>query len=291
MIWHNDCSLIAELLQNQATDFAKLSIEPLGFGWDNWIFRLGEQYVIRLPKRHSAIALLENEIRFLPDVARRVSIPIPEALFAGLPSSIYPAPWVITSYFEGTTADQDQIKGDETIRFARFLKSLHIPTNADFPFNPYRSVPLTVRQESFYERLRELKELNIDIPEHFPALFQQAAMCPVPEVQFVIHGDLHAKNIIVSNHIINAVVDWGDLTQGDIATDLAHVWGLFSNPEERAMFFQHYPCDSKTILRAKGWAVFFAVMLIAAGRIDSASHEAMGWSLLENLDVDLKQER
>ncbi|MBE8992763.1 phosphotransferase [Nostoc sp. LEGE 12450] len=36
-----------------------------------------------------------------------------------------------------------------------------------------------------------------------------------------LHGDLHPRNILVEDGAIAGIIDWGDITSGDIATDLA----------------------------------------------------------------------
>src|SRR5215475_12148276 len=54
-------SLVRALLEQQHTDLAHLPIQALDAGWDNTMFRLGEQYCVRLPRREASAALIENE--------------------------------------------------------------------------------------------------------------------------------------------------------------------------------------------------------------------------------------
>ena len=46
-----------------------------------------------------------------------------------------------------------------------------------------------------------------------------------------LHGDLHARNVLVRRGRLAAVLDWGDITAGDPSTDLAAVWWLFDLTE------------------------------------------------------------
>jgi hypothetical protein len=61
------------------------------------------------------------------------------------------------------------------------------------------------------------------------------------------------------------VIDWGDISSGDRATDLASVWMLFSERRARERALIDYGADADTVLRAKGWAVLFSVMLLDTG--------------------------
>jgi aminoglycoside phosphotransferase (APT) family kinase protein len=76
------------------------------------------------------------------------------------------------------------------------------------------------------------------------------------------------------------VIDWGDLTAGDAATDLACAWMLFDAPEERAAFFEAYEAHDAVVARAAGWAVHFGSALLDSGE---RRHAALGASTLRRL--------
>ena len=83
------------------------------------------------------------------------------------------------------------------------------------------------------------------------------AQNPMPAAE--VHGDLHPANVILSHGKIAAIIDFGDLTAGDPATDLAAAWMLFA-PEVRSVFRQAAtspvrPIDDDTWSRARGWAL------------------------------------
>jgi len=50
-----------------------------------------------------------------------------------------------------------------------------------------------------------------------------------------IHGDVHARNTLVEGGKITGIIDWGDVTSGDAATDLASIWGYSKTPPPDAM--------------------------------------------------------
>src|SRR5687768_1127800 len=99
-----DEALVAGLLRAQHPDLADLGLKPVANGWDNAIFRLGEQLCVRLPRRAAAVDLLRSEQRWLPRLAGNVKIPIPVPQRRGLPTADFPWPWTITIWYEGQLA-------------------------------------------------------------------------------------------------------------------------------------------------------------------------------------------
>ena len=74
---------------------------------------------------------------------------------------------------------------------------------------------------------------------------------------------------------LSAVIDFGDLTAGDPATDLSVVWML--PPSARSIFVastrgQFHATDDDTWIRARGWALALGLAYLASSRDD----EAMG---------------
>jgi aminoglycoside phosphotransferase (APT) family kinase protein len=78
-----------------------------------------------------------------------------------------------------------------------------------------------------------------------------------------LHGDLHTANLLVDDGALSAVIDFGDITGGDPATDLAVAWMLFE-PDDRVTFRQACgTSDDDTWRRARGWALHFALAYLA----------------------------
>jgi aminoglycoside phosphotransferase (APT) family kinase protein len=96
-----------------------------------------------------------------------------------------------------------------------------------------------------------------------------------------LHGDLHSRNVLVEHGLISGIIDWGDITSGDCATDLASIWILFSHSQARHDALAAYGNVSEaTVKRAKGWAVLFGVMLLDTGLIDNPRNAAIGECIL-----------
>ncbi|MBD2096551.1 phosphotransferase [Trichocoleus sp. FACHB-591] len=102
-----------------------------------------------------------------------------------------------------------------------------------------------------------------------------------------IHGDLHLRNVLVEKGVITGVIDWGDITRGDRATDLAAIWMLFSDPQTRQQATLEYNASEATLQRARGWAIFFGVVLLDTGLIDNPKHAAIGERTLRHMAEDI----
>ena len=56
-----DASLVQALLQEQHPDLAHLAPAKAAEGWDNTLFRLGDELAVRLPRRAASAILIEHE--------------------------------------------------------------------------------------------------------------------------------------------------------------------------------------------------------------------------------------
>ena len=73
-----DEDLVFNLLNDQHSELAHLPLQYIiDSGWDNAIFRLGEQWSVRLPRRQVAAKLIEHEQDWLPRLAEQLPIPVP----------------------------------------------------------------------------------------------------------------------------------------------------------------------------------------------------------------------
>jgi aminoglycoside phosphotransferase (APT) family kinase protein len=133
-------------------------------------------------------------------------------------------PWI-----EGESADGAVLKVDQAVRLAGFLRALHVKAPDEAPFNPVRGVPLQDRAASVEERFKRLAERNILIASSIRATWESALQAKKDACPTWIHGDLHPRNVLIQDGKITGIIDWGDISSGDQATDLAAVWMLFSD--------------------------------------------------------------
>ncbi len=282
-----DTTLVYSLLVDQHPDLTHLPIHLIDAGWDNAMFRLGNELSVRLPRRKVAATLIENEQIWLPLLADQLLIPVPTPYRLGKPALGYPWRWSVLPWLTGMPADQDEPHANEAKRFASFLRSLHVPAPFNAPLNPLRGVPLHQRAAVVEERMQRLEIKTNLITQTIKNTWNEALNIPVDVNAKWLHGDLHARNVLVENGIITGIIDWGDITSGDIATDLASIWMIFSDQNARQQAIAEYGnVSDATLQRAKGWAILFGVMLLDTGLIDHPRHATMGEKTLRRVLED-----
>jgi len=259
-----DVALVAALLRDQHPDLAALPLRVVASGWDNVVVRAGGDLAVRLPRRAAAAELVVHEQRWLPGIAARVAevVAVPEPVRTGRPALGYPWTWSVVPWLPGRPAGE-QPQGESVAgTLAAFLARLHVPAPADAPVNPVRAVPLATRSDAVLTRLA-----TTDVPRarELAALWRTAAGAPThtgPPVW--VHGDLHPFNLLVEGppggQRLSAVIDFGDVTAGDPAVDLATRWLTLDRAGRRA-FAALVPADGATWTRARGWAVSIASAL------------------------------
>jgi len=259
-----DVALVRRLLEDQHPDLAERELRLVDEGWDNVIFRLGDDLSVRVPRRAIAAPLAESEQRWLPVLAPRLPLPVPAPVRLGTPALGYPWTWSICPWLPGDRW-MDSPPTDLTLAatdLARFLGALHQPAPSDAPKNPFRGVALIDRDAATRDRIARLGR-TIDT-EAVTGLWDRVIEVPRWSQPLVwVHGDPHAANLLVHDGRLSAVLDFGDLGAGDPAPDLAVAWVLFGR-SPRTAFRNSLPHhDADTWRRAHGWALNFALMYLA----------------------------
>jgi aminoglycoside phosphotransferase (APT) family kinase protein len=187
-------------------------------------------------------------------------------------------------WLPGEAADECRLLPSEAGRWGEFLRSLHVAAPADAPANPVRGVALSVRAPVVEARMQRVANLGSLNWEPIRQIWSEAVAAPMDASPTWLHGDLHPRNILVENGVLAGVVDWGDITAGDRATDLASIWMLFSDaPARRDALAAYGNPSAATVSRAKGWAVLFGVMLLATGLVDHARNARLGEVILHRV--------
>ncbi len=279
-----DEALVRRLLAAQHPDLNELPLNHLDSGWDNVLFRLGTEYVVRIPRRQMAAELIRNEQLWLPMIGPRLPIPVPQPVREGVPTAFYPWHWSVLPWFDGRCADERPPSANQARRFADFLRALHQPAPENAPHNPVRGIPVQVREANTLERMARVREKTALVTPEIDYIWQAALAAPQCSEARWLHGDLHAQNVLIDESgDLSAIIDWGDITSGDVATDLAGVWALFESPEARQTVLERYAPDEALFTRARGWAVIFGVVLVDSGLINSPRHAVAGRRILERL--------
>ncbi len=284
-----DLAQVRELLIAQHPDLKDLPLRLAASGWDNLIYRLGSSLALRLPRRSLAAGLIENEQRWLPLLQARLPLPVPAPVRLGVPQGWYPWCWSVIPWFDGQAADQASPNREQGAVLAAFFNALHVEAPVDAPRNPYRGVPLLQRATKFQSCLEALtaKTGPADarpLRARHMQLWQTALDAPIDMPDTWIHGDLHPRNVLVSDGWIVAIIDWGDMSAGDRACDLAAVWLLLPDFGAREAAMSNCAgVSASTWDRARGWALLIAMILLDAGQSGDPRMELIGARTLERL--------
>jgi aminoglycoside phosphotransferase (APT) family kinase protein len=259
-----DVSLVGRLLAGQFPQWAGLPIEPVrSAGTDNALYRLGDDLVVRLPRRERTTATLAKERRWLPRLAPLLPLAVPTPVAEGMPAQGYPFDWSVYRWLSGE--DASVVRPTDTARLAadlaRFLSALQRidPTGGPPPgeHNFFRGAPLAARDaqtRAGIDALRDAFEVGA-----LTAAWEAALRAPEREHASVwIHGDLDSRNLLVEDGRLTAVIDWGGLGVGDPACDVMVAWKMLS-AETRDAFRTALSIDESTWARARGWALSQAV--------------------------------
>ncbi|MHB8668965.1 MAG: aminoglycoside phosphotransferase family protein [Acidimicrobiales bacterium] len=259
-----DASLVRRLVASQFPPWAGLAVEQVtSGGWDNAIYRLGPDLVVRLPRRRMSAELVQKEQRWLPELAPRLPLPVPVPIGRGAPEEGYPWHWSICRWLPGEMAATASIEDLESLAatLGAFMAALHTVGPPDGPRSPWRGVPLMERDESVRGVLRQMGD-SVD-QAAVGAAWADALDLPRwtgPDVW--LHGDLHPANMVVETGRLSAVIDFGDLAVGDPATDLMSAWMLLP-ASARPMLRDAVGVDDATWYRGRGWALCWGLMALA----------------------------
>lgn len=272
-----------DLLQRQHPEFAEYEIREVSAGFDNTIWRLGDDYVVRIPRRAVGAVLMEHELRWLPVLSERLPLSIPVPLRSGMPSPQFAWPWSISRWIEGSPGNTvpESTLQNAAQPLGGFLRALHVEAPSDAPLNEFRGVALSRHETAFLTRLNDVgTEVERD---GVLDIWRGALSAPLwSENNVWIHGDLHPANTIFEGNALVGVIDFGDLCGGDPATDLAGA--LLSLPFAAIeRFFDAYGhVDLATQWRTLGWAVHFGLMFSLLGRNGEESYGPIGHRALDN---------
>lgn len=253
------------LVRQGAPHLADLALQLVDEGWDNATWRLGDHLAVRVPRRSLAASLIEHEQQSLPIIGRMldaVGVRTPVPVVAGEATSEFPWPWSIVPWIPGARAlERPRSKNGSWAReLARALGALHRPAPANAPRNAVRGIPLIERDERMSALLAQI---SAPTSEALARAWTAGIAAPPSSERVWIHGDLHPGNIIIEEDHLAALIDFGDVTAGDPAYDLAAAWMAF-DADGRALFRRETETryDEATWTRARAWAACVAAILL-----------------------------
>ena len=288
--------VVRDLLRDQHPDLADRPVRLGARGWDNQLWRLGDDLAVRLPwATQSADGLLLKEHAWVPALAPRLPLPVPVPQRLGAPSDRYPRPWIVTTWVRGEPADRVPVTRGAAAAdaLAAFLSALHQPAPAGAPIGrDTRGAPLADSAEGFARLLGEAVERGLIVdPDRVRAVWEDALAAPAWDGPALwLHADLHPANVLTADGTFCGVIDFGDLRVGDPACDLAAGWILLPTDAVDRFHAAYRPAprgvagaaraeeapgaDAATRRRARGWAALKALACMLIG--DAGHHGRPG---------------
>lgn len=282
-----DTALVHHLVESQFPEWKDLDINQiLPGGWDNRCFRLGYEMIVRLPSAQRYADKVGKEQTWLPKLAPHLNLQIPVPLAMGKPSEQYLWSWSIYRWIPGETVnDSNNVdKNGLAKSLADFLLELHTIDKTDAPLsgqhNFYRGGDLSVYDLETKNAIDDLKE-KID-SEKARNIWGRALTTKWQHPPVWVHGDISIGNLIIENGQLSAVIDFGGLCVGDPACDLVIAWTYF-DITSRQIFEEKLQLDADTWSRARGWALWKALIVAANSSGTNEVEKNQAWNTLSVL--------
>ena len=250
------------LVRDQASHLAGLPIAPSSAkGSSNWVFRLGDELAVRLPRSPDYIRDLQTEVAWLPRIGSATTAPTPELKHRGEPSPAFPRPWAIVTWLDGDRPGNLEPEAQQVLAtdLAAFLEQLHGIDVSGVPVGPphwgYRcDEPVTDQIDAWAEKVADR------LSDVFEPVAVREAWRRVREVPrrtttpCLVHTDLSDENVLVGpKGCLAGVIDFGSMGVGDRAVDLLYAWSLFDAPARQTLR-EATGADEATWLRARAYA-------------------------------------
>ncbi|QFG70207.1 aminoglycoside phosphotransferase family protein [Ornithinimicrobium pratense] len=287
---------VTHLLRQQAPHLAHLPVSPSpASGSSNWVFRLGENLAVRLPRTASYVPDLLREIRWLPHLASKLSVPVPDVVAVGQPSEVFPRPWAVVSWVPGELPGT--LDSAQQYRFARsfgaFLQTLHVVDTDDAPAGPehwgYRcGEPVTDTIDGWADQAATALADLFD-----PTSVREAwrRLRDVPRASgpaCLVHTDLSSENLLVHpDGRLAGVIDFGGLGLGDRSVDFLYAWSMLDPPARQVLRIAA-EADDATWVRARAWAFVGPGLLTLEGyRHSMPARTARLTTMVENVAAEV----
>ncbi|MFF0477108.1 aminoglycoside phosphotransferase family protein [Streptomyces sp. NPDC004284] len=258
-----DTALVERLIAAQFPDWAGLPVREVdSAGTDNAMFRLGDEFAVRLPKADWAVGQAEKEQRWLPHIAPHLPLPVPAPVGRGVPGEGYGHAWSVFAWLDGDDAYHAPIAdlAHAAVELGRFTAALRGVDASGGPVS-FRGGSVTDWEEG--AMMPAVRALGADgtldagaVTEAWEAVLRLPAWQGEP---VWIHGDLLPGNLLTRDGRLHAVIDFGGLGTGDPACDMMAAWSLLT-PATRPAFREAARVDDAAWARGRGWALCWGVV-------------------------------
>ena len=238
-------------------------------GWDNDVYKVDDRYIFRFPRSAVANKLIEKEGKSLPIIKQYVSMPIPNPVFYGQPTSYYPYNFLGYDYTHDYNLDEIvAINGIDSVSIlATFLSQLHsVPIDKVENIVGYDDIDrlnVAKRKEVLIQNVKEINKIGIYETLKLEIYINDLTDIKLNDENVLVHGDMHIRNLLYNaDGIVSSAIDFGDIHIGNRAGDISIVYSIIPN-QFRGEFFKKYGnVSEKTLQFARFKAVFTNAYLL-----------------------------
>ncbi|WP_433708818.1 aminoglycoside phosphotransferase family protein [Paenibacillus illinoisensis] len=256
--------LVRQLIQSQFPEWKHLTITPVDkSGHDNRTYRLGNEMTVRLPSHERYASAVQKELTWLPVFKPYLSLPIPAPIAKGEPTAEYPLPWSVNQWIEGSTVTVENITDLNT--FAEDLAGFLIELEA---IDASQGIPAGIQNFHRGGNLAVYDQDTRSVIDVLPNQYDPTLLLEIWELALAkkyeaaplwLHGDVAVGNLLVQNGRLCGVIDFGTMGVGDPSSDLVMAWNFFDD-RSRDIFLHRMNADQDMINRARGWALWKALI-------------------------------
>ncbi|WP_328550480.1 aminoglycoside phosphotransferase family protein [Streptomyces sp. NBC_00366] len=257
-----DAALVSRLVTEQFPRWAGLPVtQVLSSGTDNAMYRLGDDMVVRLPRRSRGGRQIDDEHHWVPRLAPHLPLAVPTPLAKGAPGAGYASSWGVYRWLDGDNAydapiAEPAVAARELGWFVAALRQL------DATGGPpsFRGGPVARHDDAVRTAIRDLgADGTLDTARATAAWGETLGLPQWDGAPVWLHGDLLPGNLLTAHGRLTAVIDFGSLGVGDPACDTMAAWTVF-DAATRDLFRETCDVDEATWARGRGWALCFGLM-------------------------------
>jgi aminoglycoside phosphotransferase (APT) family kinase protein len=273
-----DVELVRALVRRAMPDYADAPVRRLASsGSTNSLFRLGDDFLVRLPRQRGGSATISKEATWLPVLGPSLPVSVPDVVAVFEPDRDYSERWSVVRWIDGEHPEVvdpetsvDPRREDLAMDLSAVLAALQraeVPRDAvnDPNLRGYRGEPLATMDQTTrenIERCRSLGDFGFDL-DAAERIWDEAMTLPGVAGRATprwYHADLAAENLLVQDGRLTAVLDFGGLSVGDPTVDLVVAWEIL-DPPAREVLRRHLGVEDAAWLKGRAWALSITLMI------------------------------
>ncbi len=258
--------IVKSLIDSQFPAFSNLQVRDIECsGHDNYTFRLGDDFSIRIPRDKKYEKSIIHESIYLNKIQSGLSFQVPFQIEFGKPGEYFNLHWSINKWIDGKSLDCYKKENLDLINIAKnvsnFLNELHqidtkdgiVPSRDNF----YRGGNLTAYNDEMINALSKIDDKSYR--DKIEKVWIDALNVDTSGTEVWIHGDLAVGNILLEDGKINGIIDFGQMAVGEFSCDLVIAWNFFEGKSCDLFLFNIKNITNNHILKAKAWAIWKAI--------------------------------